>query len=199
MMVKKQNEKLQSFSQIFLDFQRVSDQQHYRNQSSLNNVTMAMLKVNQNKKDQIVKLKNQLLSSHLSPDIQKLYLQSQKIEIQQQTTRKRLQLRKRNRQHYYLFKRRSKQQKNNHLKAHLGDFITSFQVIFSLDHQLGEIFKLGIKVSKICLHIIRIKIMKMIQQALYLKEMEIKFLKNKNLYVKVNTVHNTLMTTMINL
>ncbi|CAD8193775.1 unnamed protein product [Paramecium octaurelia] len=165
------------------DFQRANDKQklslsEFNEQSNKSNATSQ----SKPKKRKVVKLKNQLLSSHVSPDIQKLYYQSQKIETEQQRGAEKIIVEEQKQITLPSLQKKEQAISEQSSKTNLNDLIMSIQEIFPSDHQLWRDLQVGDQ-----------SIEDVIVQnqdyfsdllILYLQEMEIQSLKNKKLGCK---------------
>ncbi|CAD8112972.1 unnamed protein product [Paramecium sonneborni] len=165
------------------DFQKGNDKQklsrsEFSEQSYKSNGT------NQTKpkKRRVVKLKNQLLSQHVSPDIQKLYYQSQKAETEQQRVGEKITIEEQKPIILPSIQKKEQITSEQSSKTNLCDLINNIQEIFPPDHQLWRDLQVGDQ-----------SIEEVITQnqdyfsdllALYLQEMEIRLLKTKKLGCK---------------
>ncbi|CAD8128526.1 unnamed protein product [Paramecium sonneborni] len=165
------------------DFQRVSDKQklsrsEFSEQSNKSNGT------NQTKpkKRRVVKLKNQLLSSHVSPDIQKLYYQTQKIETEQQHGGERIMIEDQKPITLPSIQKKEQLISEQSSKTNLADLIINIQEIFPTDHQLWR--DLQVRDQSIEDVITQNQDYFSDLLTLYLQEMEIQSLKTKKLRCK---------------
>ncbi|CAD8186787.1 unnamed protein product [Paramecium pentaurelia] len=165
------------------DFQRVSDKQklsrsEFTEQSNKSNGTNEL----KPKKRRVVKLKNQLLSSHVSPDIQKLYYQSQKIETEQQRTGDKIMIEEKKPITLPSLQKKEQVISEQSSKTNLGDLIMNIQEIFPPDHQLWRDLQVGDQSIEDVIVQNQDYFSDLLM--LYLQEMEIKSLKNKKLGCK---------------